>query len=47
MDSEKLHAVLLPSLKEIAWMAAYEIVERHPQVLAVLLYGSIAKGQSH
>ena len=47
VDHEKLHAVLIPSLKDTAWIAAYEIVEKHPQVLSVLLYGSIAKGKTH
>lgn len=47
VDHEKLHALLAPSLKETAWIAAYEVVEKHPQVLSVLLYGSIAKGKVH
>jgi predicted nucleotidyltransferase len=47
VDPEKLHAILIPSLKETAWIAAYEIVESHPQVLSVLLYGSVAKGEVH
>ena len=47
VDHENLHAILNPSLKETAWIAAYEIVEKHPQVLSVLLYGSIAKGKAH
>jgi len=47
VDHERLHAVLVPSLKETAWIAAYEIVEKHPQVLSVLLYGSTAKGKVH
>ncbi|MDI6904222.1 MAG: nucleotidyltransferase domain-containing protein [Candidatus Bathyarchaeia archaeon] len=47
VDHEKLQAILIPSLKETAWIAAYEIVEKHPQVLSVLLYGSVAKGKAH
>jgi predicted nucleotidyltransferase len=47
VDHEKLQAILTPSLKETAWMAAYEIVEKHPEVLTVLLYGSVAKGKTH
>jgi len=47
VDNERLHAILIPSLKETAWIAAYEVVEKHPQVLSVLLYGSVAKGQVH
>lgn len=47
VDHERLHAIFVPSLKETAWIAAYEIVERHPQVLSVLLYGSVAKGKVH
>lgn len=47
VDHEKLHALLAPSLKETAWIAAYEVVEKYPQVLSVLLYGSIAKGKVH
>jgi len=47
VDHEKLHTLLIPSLKDDAWMAAYEIVERHPEVLSILLYGSIAKGNTH
>lgn len=47
VDHEKLHAILIPSLKETAWLAAYEIVEKYPQILSVLLYGSVAKGNVH
>jgi len=47
VDHERLHALLAPSLKETAWIAAYEVVEKHPQVLSVLLYGSISKGKVH
>lgn len=47
VDHEKLHAILIPSLRETAWIAAHEIVERHPQVLSVLLYGSVAKGNTY
>lgn len=47
VNYEKLHAVLVPSLKETAWIAAYEIIEKHPAVLGVLLYGSVAKGKTH
>jgi len=47
VDHERLHAILIPSLKETAWIAAYEIMEKHPQVLSVLLYGSVAKGKIH
>lgn len=47
VDHERLYAILSPSLKEIAWMAALEIVEGHPEVLSVLLYGSVAKGKIH
>jgi len=47
VDHQRLHALLAPSLKETAWIAAYEIVEKHPQILSVLLYGSIAKGKVH
>lgn len=47
IDRDKLHDILVASLKEIAWIAAYEIVENHPEVLGVLLYGSVAKGKTH
>jgi len=47
VDHENLHAILTPSLKETAWIAAYEIVEKYPQVLSVLLYGSVAKEKAH
>ncbi len=43
---EKLRSILGGSLKEIAWIAACEIVEKHPEVLSVLLYGSVAKGKT-
>ncbi|MGQ9720259.1 MAG: nucleotidyltransferase domain-containing protein [Candidatus Jordarchaeum sp.] len=46
IDWDKLHTILSASLKEIAWIAAYEIVEKHPEVLGVLLYGSVAKGKT-
>lgn len=46
VDVDRLHDVLVPSLREIGWMAAYEIVGKHPQVLGVLLYGSVAKGKA-
>ncbi|MEM2135769.1 MAG: nucleotidyltransferase domain-containing protein [Candidatus Jordarchaeaceae archaeon] len=46
VDRDKLHSVLGASLKEIAWAAAYEIVEKHREVLGVLLYGSVAKGET-
>ena len=47
IDHERLHALLNPSLKDYAWMATYEIVKEHPQVLCVLLFGSVAKGKIH
>lgn len=47
VDHEKLQTFLIPSLKEAAWMAAYEVVENHPEVLSVLLYGSMAKGNAN
>ena len=45
LDRERLHSLLAASLKEVAWAAACEIVENHPEVLSVLLYGSVAKGE--
>lgn len=45
VDYERLHALLNPSLKDYAWMATFEIVKAHPQVLCVLLFGSVAKGK--
>jgi len=47
VDYEKLHAFLISSLKDAAWMAAYEIVGKHPEVLSILLFGSMAKGNVH
>jgi predicted nucleotidyltransferase len=47
VDPQRLHALLTPSLKEAAWIATYEVIEKHPQILSVLLYGSIAKGKVH
>ncbi len=44
INYERLQALLNPSLKDYAWMAAYEIVKKHPQVLSILLLGSVAKG---
>lgn len=46
IDHYRLHSILVASLKEIAWMAAYELVEKHPDILGVLLYGSVAKGKT-
>jgi predicted nucleotidyltransferase len=46
IDRDKLHSILVASLREIAWIAAYEIVEKHSEVLGVLLYGSVAKGKT-
>lgn len=43
-DHEKLHSFLIPSLKDISFIAAYQIVEKHPEILAIILYGSVAKG---
>lgn len=45
VDYGKLQSVLAPVLREVAWMAVYEIVEKHSEVLSVLLYGSVAKGR--
>ena len=47
VDPERLQALLKPMLKDYAWMATYEIVKEHPQVLCVLLFGSVAKGKIH
>jgi len=47
VDYERLHALLTPSLKDFAWMATYEVVKEHPQVLCVLLFGGVAKGKIH
>ncbi|HID91171.1 TPA: hypothetical protein EYP44_04345 [Candidatus Bathyarchaeota archaeon] len=33
VDHDKLRAFLAPSLREIAWMAAYELVKGHEEVL--------------